>query len=74
METKKLALVTFVKPTQIKLLFLVEWLLFIIISLMRGHLVDSQQILVAVYPLLIFYFIACVLTAFRHQKQQLAKG
>lgn len=64
----------FLKPTTIKLIFLVEWTLFILIELFRGELGSRQQILVASYPLAFFYLVACWLTVLSQRTQRLASG
>jgi lipoprotein signal peptidase len=66
--------VTFLKPTKLKLVFLVEWVLFILITATQGRLKTNHHILVAVYPLIILYLAACALTALSQHTQQLAQG
>jgi len=68
------AVVAFLRPTKLKLAFLAEWVLFILISAAQGKLQESHQILVAVYPLIILYLAACVLAAWSQHTQQLAQG
>ena len=65
---------TFLKPTQTKLVFLVEWALFILAAAARGELETNHQVLVAGYPLLFFYLVACALTASSRHIQQIASG
>lgn len=64
----------FLKPNIIKLVFLVEWALFIAIELLRGELDVGRQILVASYPLALFYLFACGLEVLSRRTQQLARG
>lgn len=52
----------FFKPTTIKLVFLIEWTMFLGILAVSGQLKSNQQILVACYPLLFFYLIACTIS------------
>ena len=54
-------MVAFLKPTRIKLIFLVEWTLFILISAAQGKLKTNHQVLVASYPLVFFYLVGCML-------------
>ena len=61
----------FLKPTAVKLFFLVEWTLFILLGLLRGELTDSRQMFTASLPLVLFYLAACVLTAlYRRTRKQ----
>lgn len=64
----------FLRPTWVKLIFLVEWALFILIELVRGDLDTGHQILVAGYPLVFFYLVACGLTFWSHHGQQSISG
>lgn len=66
--------VAFLKPTRYKLVFLVEWAFFIVISAVRGQVVTPHQFLVASYPLVFFYLIACALTALSQRIHQIAQG
>jgi hypothetical protein len=69
-----LAVVAFFKPTRIKLVFLVEWLLFILITIAKGELETNHQILVAGYPLVFFYLVACALAALSQHVRQLTQA
>jgi lipoprotein signal peptidase len=66
--------VAFLRPTRLKLAFLAEWVLFILISAGQGKLEPNHQILIAVYPLIFLYLAACALTAWSRHTQQLAQG
>ena len=66
--------VAFLRPTKLKLAFLAEWVLFILILAAQGKLEANHQILIAVYPLIILYLAACALTALSQHTQQLAQG
>jgi len=68
-----LAVVAFLKPTRTKLVFLLEWVLFILITIAKGGLKTNHQILVAGYPLVFFYLIACALAASSQHVRQLAQ-
>ena len=62
------------KPSEIKLAFLLEWSLFIVIEIARGKVRSPHAILVAAYPLLFFYLVACVLVAWSWRTRQVARG
>lgn len=64
----------FLKPTRIKLAFLVEWTLFILLTAVRAELETPRQALVAAYPLLFFYLVACALAAAGKRVRQVAAG
>ena len=64
----------FLKPTAFKGVFVAEWALFIVFELLRGKLESSWEILVASYPLVFFYLVACALTAVSQRSRQLAQG
>jgi len=66
------AVARFIKPTRLKILFLIEWILFIGINATMGKLDTLQSVLVAMYPLLFFYLIACILTAVSQHRKMLA--
>jgi lipoprotein signal peptidase len=65
---------SFLKPTVLKLVFLVEWALFILLEWLRGELGTSRKILVASYPLVFFYLVACALVVLSQHTRQVAKG
>jgi lipoprotein signal peptidase len=60
------------RPTRLKLLFVIEWGLFVLIAWMRGSLGSVHQALVALYPLGFFYLIACGLAAWSRRVQRIA--
>lgn len=64
----------FLKPTSIKLVFLVEWGLFLGIELLRGRLEGGHPLLVALAPLLLFYLAACGLFAAAEKFPRIASG
>lgn len=68
------AVAHFLKPTKLKILFLVEWACFVLIQLIRRELVGIHQLLVAISPFLFFYFIACGLTQISLSRSYLSKG
>jgi lipoprotein signal peptidase len=59
----------FLKPLPFKMLFLAEWLIFILILFAQGEIRSLQQLAIATYPLLLFYLGACILFALRDRKQ-----
>ena len=65
---------SFLRPTRNKLIFLVEWLLFLAITGLQGGFITGQQILVAAYPLLFFYLIAATLESLSRKIKQFARG
>jgi lipoprotein signal peptidase len=66
------AVARFIKPTPIKILFLMEWILFIGINVILGKMDSLQSVLIAIYPLLFFYLIACILSAVSRHRERLA--
>ena len=56
-----------------KLIFLVEWALYILFLFVRGQLVNWRMVLVALYPLLFFYTIASILTSLRAINAMIAR-
>lgn len=68
-----LTAVAFLKPTKTKLVFLIEWASFILITAARGNL-KANLVLVAGYPLIFFYLAACALTALNKHTQRVAQG
>lgn len=68
------ALAGFLRPTALKAVFLAEWVLFILIEMLRGRLESSRQILVVSYPLAFFYLLACVLSLLSQRVGQIARG
>lgn len=68
-----LTVVTFLKPTKGKLVFLIEWTFFILITAARGNL-NANLVLIAGYPLIFFYLVACTLTALSNHTQRVAQG
>lgn len=65
---------SFLRPTLKKLIFLAEWTLFLLIALLRGDLEIGRQLLVASYPLVFFYVVACILCLLSRRTVQLATG
>ncbi|MBN2391372.1 MAG: signal peptidase II [Anaerolineae bacterium] len=66
--------IAWLKPSKIKLAFLVEWGLFIVIEVTRGKVHSGHALLVAAYPLLFFYLVACILVALSQRAWKIAHG
>lgn len=62
----------FLFPTWQKLVFLLEWSLFILIQLLRGEIESWQAAWVTAYPLMGFYLIACVISAQNPERESQA--
>jgi lipoprotein signal peptidase len=68
------AVVALLRPTKLKLAFLAEWVLFVLILAAQGKLAANRQILIAVHPSILLYLAACALAAWSQHAQQLAQG
>lgn len=68
-KRKRFVLTFFFTPTWQKLIFLVEWIFFILITIFQGKLTNLQMVLLAGYPLLFFYLIACTFAALKRKLQ-----
>jgi lipoprotein signal peptidase len=64
----------FLRPTRNKLIFLIEWLLFLIISVVQGGLRTGQQLMVAAYPFLFFYLAAAAIESLNRKFKQITRG
>lgn len=62
------------RPNRNKLIFLVEWLIFLAITGLQGGLGSRRQTLVASSPLLFFYLCASLLEWLSHKIKQVARG
>jgi signal peptidase II len=51
----------FLKPTPIKLVFLAEWILYVLFEAVLGSLPTADQLITLAYPLALYYLIACLL-------------
>ncbi|MEJ2707065.1 MAG: signal peptidase II [Anaerolineales bacterium] len=60
------------KPTPIRVVFLLEWLFFIAFKIARGGLEYGPRLLAPLFPLLIFYLIACGLDILAKSRRGLA--
>lgn len=66
--------IAWLKLTKIKLAFLIEWSLFTALEMARGKVRSGHAILVAAYPLLFFYLVACGLVTLSQRTRQIARG
>ena len=66
--------IAWLRPSKIKLAFLLEWSLFIVIEIARGKVRPWHEIMVAAYPLLFFYLVACMLVTLSQRTRQIAHG
>lgn len=64
----------FLRPSRNKLIFLIEWLLFLLITGLQGGLSSGRQMLVAAYPLLFFYLVAATLETLSRKIKQILPG
>jgi len=67
-------LLQLLRPTWIKIIFLAEWLIFILITWFQGGLDSRRQALIAAYPLLFFYAIGGVFEIVSRKTRQIARG
>lgn len=65
---------SFLRPSRNKLIFLIEWLLFLLITGLQGGLSSGRQALVAAYPLLFFYLVAAILETLSPKIKQIVPG
>ena len=64
----------FLAPTWFKIIFVVEWAAFLVLGLLRGDLHGGRQLLVASYPLMIFYLVGCELDRLSRRGRQMGRG
>lgn len=64
----------FLRPSRNKLTFLIQWLLFLLITGLQGGLNSGRKALVAAYPLLFFYLVAATLEALSRKIKQIVPG
>lgn len=60
------------KPTPIKLVFLLEWIFFLVFKIASGGLESGLRLLAPLFPLLAFYLIACGLEVLAKTRKGLA--
>lgn len=73
-RTKRDTVRAFLAPTWFKAIFVVEWTAFLLLSLLRRDLDSGRELLVACWPLALFYLVACGLDAVSQRNTQLARG
>ncbi len=66
--------VKILRPNWIKLVFLAEWLLFLLILFLQGGLKTERQALIAIGPAIFFYIVAAVLEGVSPSVRQIARG
>ena len=64
----------FLRPTWIKAVFLVQWVLFILITALQGGLTTASQWIAILWPLIFFYGVACALSAWAQSAAKIARG
>lgn len=64
----------FLRPTVPKLILIAEWLASILLAVANGRLTTPHKFLVALWPLLIFYLLACVWVAWSRHTDRIASG
>jgi lipoprotein signal peptidase len=64
----------FLKPTAVKLVFLAQWAVFMLVMVARGQLKTWHQLLVVTYPLAVFYLLACAFALLSQRTRWLARG
>jgi lipoprotein signal peptidase len=64
----------FLEPTRVKLVFIVEWVFFFLITALRGYLATPHQALLIATPLIFFYLAGCTLASLGQDFQQIARG
>ena len=74
MKRKMARIAAFLKPTTIKLVFILEWSVFILATWSRGELETPHQALVIAYPLIFFYLAGCALSSLSQRFRGVAQG
>ncbi len=64
----------FFRPTVPKLIFTAEWVAYILLRATGGRLTSLHQLMVGLWPLLLFYCLGCVLVAWSHRADRVASG
>jgi len=64
----------FFRPTLPKLIFTAEWMAYILLRAAGGRLTSLHQLMVGLWPLLLFYCLGCVLVAWSHRADRVASG
>lgn len=68
-----LAVWTFFRPARLKMLFLAEWGVFILIELSRAKLRTPHQLMVAGHPLIVFYLLGCAIATLARVPRRLPR-
>jgi len=64
----------FFRPTVPKLIFTAEWVAYILLRATSGQLTGLHQLMVALWPLLLFYCLGCALVAWSQRADRVASG
>ena len=64
----------FFRPTVYKLIFTAEWAAYILHRVAGGRLTDLHQLMVALWPLLLFYCLGCALVAWSRRANRVTSG
>lgn len=62
-------MLAFFKPTPIKLVFLLEWLLYLPFALWMGYLSEASRLLPILFGVLFYYLVACLLVALLERRR-----
>ncbi|MFN2290555.1 MAG: signal peptidase II [Anaerolineae bacterium] len=68
------AVYRFFRPTLYKLVFTIEWLGFLLLTVALRRSIEPDLLLVALWPLLLFYGLGCALVAWSRRAERLAGG
>lgn len=68
------AIVEFFRPTLYKLIFTLEWVAYLLLTLVERHPLDPDLLPVALWPLLLFYVAGCALVAWSRRTDRVASG
>ena len=68
------AVYEFFRPTVTKLILLAEWVAYILLVAAWGRLTGLRQLAAALWPLLLFYCLACVLVTWSQRTNRVASG
>ncbi|TET52817.1 MAG: hypothetical protein E3J64_04515 [Anaerolineales bacterium] len=67
-------MIRFFRPTVAKLLFAAPWLAYIVLRAAQGWVSDLQEALAALWPVLPYYCLGCVLVAYSQRSDRIAPG
>lgn len=64
----------FFRPTVHKMIFTVEWVAYILLRAIGGRLTSLHQLMVGLWPLLLFYCLGCALVAWSRRANRVTSG